>query len=325
MEQNALNEFIDDFSIKYYHENGNLPMFHIAELFIKKELDSNRIVKALNCTHPIFQNERPADLKVLANKLNISKERVRQIGQKYVKQLLNISFENNENTVLREVLNITNWSYIIKAFSDNVIISEESLLPFLDNEQSTLTPSFAIIVLGEILQKDFSIIGNNQYIKANKLRTYWKHVYLIRTNIVKCFDFNKFIKKAYYYEYGHNIYTLCNIYELVEQLFNDFWIKQEHTQYTRTVSLVVGAILIFELNKKIDAENRIAFTGRRIPITDIVYQLISDNNQGMSISELFKMINFIYAGRFTTSKTIIQAIKKDKRLSMVNKFVDKVL
>lgn len=324
MEQIALYVFIDDFSKKYYHENGHLPMFHITELFLKNQLESNRMLKALNYMHPIFFDQKTVDLKILARKLNISKERIRQLGQKYVKQILYAPFENDTNSVLQEVLNTANWSYIIKMFSDDFIISENSLLPILDNEQSMLIPSFAMIILERILQNDFSVVGNNQYIKSNRQCTYWKHVYLIRTNIVKCFNFDKFIEKAFYYEYGHNIYTLCNVCELADRFFDEAWAKQEHLQKSRIVSLILSAILIFELDKKIDAQNRIAFTGRRAPIADVVYQLITDFNRAMSVSELLEKIKFIYKGRISVSQTILQAIRTDIRLTVVNKIVDKV-
>lgn len=325
MKQNVLYEFIDDFSDKYYHENGNLPMFHVVELALRKELGSNRMVKTLNHVYPIFLDENDKDLQSLANELKISKERVRQLACKYVKQILNVAFGDDASPVFHEVFNMTYWNYVMTYFSNNIIVSEDTLLPILDSEKSMLTPNFAIIILGGILKNNFSLIGNNQYVKGNRLRSYWRHIYLIRFNMTKYFNFDKFIEKAYYYEYGHNTYTICDVHELVTNLFNECLIEQNHSQETKNISLIVGAILILELDKKIDAKNRIAFTGRKIPLNDVVYQLITDSKQDMSILQLFNAINFIYKGRIKNHQTILQAIRTDRRLSVSNKIVHKIL
>ena len=74
--------FIDEYACDFYSERGSLPMFHIVENIIKEELKCNNKIQFLNYLMPMFKGGIPLTLEQIAEKCNLTRERVRQICTK---------------------------------------------------------------------------------------------------------------------------------------------------------------------------------------------------------------------------------------------------
>ena len=74
--------FIDEYACDFYSERGSLPMFHIVENILKEEQKYNNEIQFLNYLVPMLKGGMPLTLEQIAEKCNLTRERVRQICTK---------------------------------------------------------------------------------------------------------------------------------------------------------------------------------------------------------------------------------------------------
>lgn len=74
--------FVDEYACDFYSERGSLPMFHIVENILKEELKYNNKIQFLNYLMPMLKGGIPLTLEQIAEKCNLTRERVRQICTK---------------------------------------------------------------------------------------------------------------------------------------------------------------------------------------------------------------------------------------------------
>lgn len=92
---------------------------------------------------------------------------------------------------------------------------------------------------------------------------------------------------------------------------------------SRMLAQSLELCLCLELNKKVDVNNRIALRGKRKPIEDVIYDILSKSKGSMSVDDLFNHVNFIFCDKIKKKASILQAVRTDNRLFISNKMVSK--
>lgn len=321
-----INSLVDNFANEYYQRHGHLPMFYIVERFLKKELSSNRLIESANAMYSLFSDSSCyCKIQTVAHNLNLSKERVRQLGRKFILYVLKQDYSYCPNPAMMKTLftNVNYWKYIVKKSVKHKALSKLYVREILQDENTELNEDFAIIVLASLLRNHFKLIGTSPFIKTKRTNNYWKNLYLINNDVASIFDFDKFIEMAYYYEYGSDAYILCRIDEYAEKYFKNAWNIEKYIPYVQDVSPIIGAMFINELNKKVDVNNRIALRGKRKLIEDVIYDILSKSKGSMSVDDLFNYVNFIFCDKIKKKASILQAVRTDNRLFISNKMVSK--
>lgn len=86
--------FVDEYACDFYSERGSLPMFHIVENILKEELKYNNKIQFLNYLMPMLKGGIPLTLEQIAEKCNLTRERVRQICTKGIGYMYRTRWRN---------------------------------------------------------------------------------------------------------------------------------------------------------------------------------------------------------------------------------------
>lgn len=176
-----INSLVDNFANEYYQRHGHLPMFYIVERFLKKELSSNRLIESANAMYSLFSDSSCyCKIQTVAHNLNLSKERVRQLGRKFILYVLKQDYSYCPNPAMMKTLftNVNYWKYIVKKSVKHKALSKLYVREILQDENTELNEDFAIIVLASLLRNHFKLIGTSPFIKTKRTNNYWKNLYL---------------------------------------------------------------------------------------------------------------------------------------------------
>ena len=137
----------------------------------------------------IYQNQKELTLDDIADDVNLTRERVRQIRKFCIESLFDkLLFIQNFNDDLYK-------KYNIDIESNQIEISLDIVELINITNETKLTREFTTYILFVFLSKDFSIIGNVEdvlqphYFNA-KNRHNWINFYLIKKEIIEIFDFD---------------------------------------------------------------------------------------------------------------------------------------
>jgi len=137
----------------------------------------------------IYQNQKELTLDDIAQKVNLTRERVRQIRKVCIDDLFNkLLFIQNFSDDLFQKYNID--------INSNQLEIDTEIVDIINNTNSTnLSKEFITFILFAYLRDKFSLIGEIEdvlqprYFNARN-RHNWKNFYLMKKNIVKEIDFN---------------------------------------------------------------------------------------------------------------------------------------
>ena len=281
----------NDFAFIFYKQNNHLPMFWILEQFIKT--DNSREIKILVDSFPIFHNNQQQELKNIAKKYGITRERVRQIRNKTFKKTFKITDDiiehKNKSELIKYVQLVQNkedWSYILNHLQETNYINQESseIQEYLiKKEQCTLSVEFVLQIIAYLFRTTFSLFGGFEV--SNKDRI-WKNTFLIRKEFTNIFNFEKFIKEFSIHISDNRTEYDLNIDEFLSN--SACWTSVIDLVKFDNIVRVVKDILLYEfcLYSNLDGLITIPATKERNPL-DIVYDILKIKGESMYIDDIF--------------------------------------
>lgn len=254
----------------------------------------------------IYQNQKESSLDDIAKKVNLTRERVRQIRKLCIDDLFNkLLFIQNFNDDLLQ-------KYNIDINSDQIEINQE----LVDNINVTnfkyLSREFVSYILYVYLSEKFSLIGEIEdvlqprYFNARN-RHNWKNFYLIEKDIVKEIDFNalandienrindrivesySFNFKSYLSKFltNNNIEFLDTAFPIGEKIINDEF----------ELFLDLDENLIFKRNTKKQAH-------------EYAYEALEHLGKASKVKEIFEKILELYPNYDTDEPKVRVSMKR---------------
>ena len=140
----------------------------------------------------IYQNQEELTLDEIAEKVNLTRERVRQIRKLCLDNLFNkLLFVQNFNDDIFQ-------KYGIDTMSDQIEINQELVGNIHNNNLTHFSVEFISYLLYVYLSNDFSLIGNSEDVLQartinSRNRHNWRCFYLIKTDIISEVDFDALV------------------------------------------------------------------------------------------------------------------------------------
>jgi hypothetical protein len=186
---NKYGDFCDnDFITNFYEKHSHLPMFWILEQYIKND-NSTRIEILIDSFH-VFQQREMLSLEEMAQKHNLSRERIRQIRNllfhNTIRVLLALIYNRNEGILQ----NKDDWAYFLDTVKEIDIICQESyeVLIFLREEHCNFSVEFVLQIVAYIFRDKYSLFGGIDV--SNRFRI-WDTTFLVKNEYSDIFDFGK--------------------------------------------------------------------------------------------------------------------------------------
>lgn len=285
------NEDIFNYAFNFCIKNGYFPMFGVFRMYLN--LDENRDTKMAIEVLPIFQDSESAKLDEVAERYEISRERVRQICNIDFCRTFEISsevIEQKKNGCFLKYSELlqskTNWDYILDMLKGIDVVSRETyeLQNCLKKEQNTLSFEFVAQIIAYVFRDIFTIYGS-RFNNTNKGEN-WKSTLLIRKAFTDIFDFDKMREEFENILIENEIEYLLDI---ENHISNSMCWKIFDYDKINSITKITKIILLYEFglySEEIYGQIKIPASKERKPI-DVVYDILKQNEHPMHLMEIF--------------------------------------
>lgn len=177
--------FVDEYACDFYSERGSLPMFHIVENILKEELKYNNKIQFLNYLMPMLKGGIPLTLEQIAEKCNLTRERVRQICTKGIGYMYReIKPKKCDNLYYYKVVSQTeDWAYLTDKFKNEVVIKSSSVEEMLKQENCNLTVSIGLLIMLRIFDGQYCVVGNRPYDMNTRSKSSWNNSFVVKKRV----------------------------------------------------------------------------------------------------------------------------------------------
>lgn len=321
--QNFKNYCANDFSfaIDFYRRNDHLPMFWILEQHIIN--DTSREAEILTSTFNIIKNTATLSLNDIAEKHNLSRERVRQIRKEIFQTFFEITDEDSEhkkNSNLiryKELLqNQGNWIYILEFTGTNLSQVSFEIQEYLKKEQCNLSVEFAMQIIACLFRDRFSLFGGFEISNRDRVL---KNTFLIRKDLADIFNFEQFIE-----EFKNHIAENKTEYDLSidEYLTNSAcWVSTIDLNKFDSIISVLKNILLHEFSLYSNFDGLIT-----IPITkeknlfDVIYEILQRNGHPMHLDDIFiEFKKILPEHKYTEASRLRSWLQRHEAISFRNR------
>lgn len=309
------------FAVDFYEDNNHFPMFWILEQYLK--YDSTREVKILIDTLAVFQDKQPQKLLKVANKYNLTSERIRQIRNEIFYKTFKITnevieYKKNDRLIKYSQLlqNKDDWSYTLELLQGTNYINQESfeIQEYLKKEQCNLSIVLVLQIIAYIFRDKYTLFGG--YIMSSKSMD---KAFIIKKEFTEIFNFEKFIE-----EFTNHIADNVTEYDLNidEFLYNSiFWTSKVDLNKFDSIVNIVKDILQseFHLYPNIDGLITIPIIKKRSPL-NVVYEILKTKGEPMHIDDIFvKFKKILPKHRFNEAARLRPYLSKHEAISCIRR------
>lgn len=313
-----LNDFVFDF----YKQNNHLPMFWILEQYIIN--DSSRKIDILTSTFNIIQNWPVLSLEKIAEKYNITRERVRQIRCDTFRKTFEITDEiieygkNSDLIKYNQLLqNKNDWAYILEFLNEKKLNQESfEIQECLKKEQCNFSFEFALQIIAYLFRDIFSLFGGIEI--SNKDRI-WENTFLIRKEFTCIFDFENFIGEFKNHIAGNETEYDLNIEDYLTN--SACWTSVIDLNKFDDIVCIAKDILLYEfcLYSNIDGLITIPATKER-NLFDVIYEILQKNGNPMHLDEIFiEFKKILSEHKYTEASQLRSWLQRHEAISFRNR------
>lgn len=265
------------------------PVFHIINIIIQRDLREKDIW--MNCIN-VFRNQLITDLNEIAKKLDLSRERIRQLRS----NLINSLFKRIRSWVLLNPALFTHYSYLLELNDPDEIVKETN-----DKELVNFNCNFITKILQSIYSDRYIILEDDENLFFGKSYTN-NIIQLIPIELDLVFNFEAFKKNI-------NTQLSNRIYDPYTLEFFDFHLKfyRNEIAFEKIPEIVEICKKIIQKDFNLSIEgNLLVFPHNAIRnIPEILEEILRENKKVMSLDELYKEIEIRYPG-ITKSKDALR-------------------
>jgi len=278
------------FAIDFYLSNGHFPMFWILE----QHIINNRSRELDIFTHSfnIIQNRQLLSKREIAEKYDLTSERVRQICYKTFRKTFEITddiIEYKTNDELLELIPVlqskNDWAYTLEFFRDTHFVNQKKseIQEYLKKEQCNLSVEFVLQIIAYLFHDTFSLFGGIEISNRNRI---WKNTFLIKKEFTDIFNFEKFK-----IEFANHIANNKKEYDLIidEFLSNSAcWTSIIDLSKLDSIISIVKDILLYEFYLYSNPDGLITVnTTRQRKALYVVYEILKTKGEPMHIDDIF--------------------------------------
>lgn len=274
--------FVDEYACDFYSERGSLPMFHIVENILKEELKYNNKIQFLNYLMPMLKGGIPLTLEQIAEKCNLTRERVRQICTKGIGYMYReIKPKKCDNLYYYKVVSQTeDWAYLTDKFKNEVVIKSSSVEEMLKQENCNLTVSIGLLIMLRIFDGQYCVVGNRPYDMNTRSKSSWNNSFVVKKELVEAFDFDdmRCTLERYFEEHDAEEQICQTAEELLLDFFMSSWNMFESSE-VEAVGTVVSEILMREYGLIPDEELHFLIQGHKtLTAADVLFRVFLEKN-----------------------------------------------
>lgn len=294
---------------KNYDFSYGLPIFRTLKILIENEVILDHKEKEIfKSGFNYFRDSTMYTLDEIAERLDITRERIRQIRQKLYKNL------SDTFSFLRglefDALNL----YGIDLTTECINVDEDIVNEVNKFENTDFNTLFINKVLSVILLDKYSLIGNEWNILFNKnCRTEhnWYSTYLISLKYVKQFDFDKFVNDVS----NRLSQRIEDDYSFHFETYLIDFFKVETRGSLRNISQIAEFLLFNEFELTIDTDDNIVFKRNiKKQVIDFVYEVLEEINEPLTVYEIFEVIEQKYPGITKSPESLRGSCQRDANL-----------
>ena len=313
--------FVDEYACDFYSERGSLPMFHIVENILKEELKYNNKIQFLNYLMPMLKGGIPLTLEQIAEKCNLTRERVRQICTKGIGYMYReIKPKKCDNLYYYKVVSQTeDWAYLTDKFKNEVVIKSSSVEEMLKQENCNLTVSIGLLIMLRIFDGQYCVVGNRPYDMNTRSKSSWNNSFVVKKELVEAFDFDdmRCTLERYFEEHDAEEQICQTAEELLLDFFMSSWNMFESSE-VEAVGTVVSEILMREYGLIPDEELHFLIQGHKtLTAADVLFRVLTEKYEPMTVDELYDILQTKYSFKYKSPASIRGIVNSDDRLCMV--------
>jgi len=276
--------------------------FFIQENAFFDESQTMIFEKGLN----IYQNTKDTTLEAIGVKVNLTRERVRQIRLSCFKKLFEkLSFIKNFNDDLLQNYNIDTTL--------NFININEELIELVNRFSKTkFSREFIIYTLYVYLYDDYKLVGNEEdalilkSFNASK-RHNWNSIYLVKKDLVKKYDFDLFVEDV-------NSRLSEKIKETYVFNFKSYlskFLKEEGLSILDEITPFAEHLINNEFEIFIDIEDNITFQRNTSKQAyEYAYEALGKLNKPSKVKEIYDKVIELYPSYNTDESKIRSSMKR---------------
>ena len=290
-----------------FDESGKIKLFALLNFLINSgQLYSELQQKAFEITYT--NNNEYRTLDSVAKELNISRERVRQVKSK-LEEDIQSNFLFVSNLIADDLVN-----YNINASDIFLTIDNSFSNKINDTEGVNFSITFYSIILGILLKKTHSILGDNEIIYG-KIKTAnqkkYKNCYLINSLLFDCFDFENFVSDIYL-KVNEKI---TESYSLQFQGYLYDFLKEEGKSFFKEVYSVCESIIFSEFELLVDSTGYIYFERTtKKQVHEYCYEVLEEASEPMTIDQIANSVNDKFPDFNTTIDSLRGSLNREKEL-----------
>ena len=313
--------FVDEYACDFYSERGSLPMFHIVENILKEELKYNNKIQFLNYLMPMLKGGIPLTLEQIAEKCNLTRERVRQICTKGIGYMYReIKPKKCDNLYYYKVVSQTeDCAYLTDKFKNEVVIKSSSVEEMLKQENCNLTVSIGLLIMLRIFDGQYCVVGNRPYDMNTRSKSSWNNSFVVKKELVEAFDFDdmRCTLERYFEEHDAEEQICQTAEELLLDFFMSSWNMFESSE-VEAVGTVVSEILMREYGLIPDEELHFLIQGHKtLTAADVLFRVLTEKYEPMTVDELYDILQTKYSFKYKSPASIRGIVNSDARLCMV--------
>lgn len=306
----------DNYSASFFKEHNHFPMFYILGRAMK-ELCEKRNYGILNGYTPFFENSKTYTREALAQKYDLTKERVRQIIEKTRKQIgeleNDIAIQGNKYKTI--LLIESAWKYLREALQNKDCVVISDVLPIIKDEECGLNNDFIMLVTALLLRDDYCIVGKTPLKQGQRV---WKTTYLIKKELSETFDFGKIIDALHNLSKENFEDKPFKVEEILVEDPCGLW-KIVDFSLLDSVAFVVKEILTLELGMIPDLDDQYILEGKKVrEAGDVVFELLTEKGAPMSTENILKKLNEVFPNKYKNTNSLYHVLKNDGRFGYIS-------
>lgn len=279
----------NDFVCDFFDKSSHFPMFWMLEQYIKD--DRTRGLSILIDSYAIFNNHKTLTLEKIAQKHNLTRERVRQIRNGiFIK-----TFEITDEPILHKtkswfsysqlLQNKNDWAYLLDLFNELDIVYHESLeiQNLLSEEKCNFSGEFVLQIIAYIFRDKFTLLGGIDISNRGRI---WDKTFLVKKEYSDIFDFGRFREEFSSLILDNKVDYLFDIEHYIAN--SQCWIKYDFNK-TNSIICVLRDILLYEFHLYSDdiaGQIRIPVNKERKPI-DVIYEILRQSGKPLHLGQIF--------------------------------------
>jgi hypothetical protein len=307
----SYSDYIDEFSLNFYKENGNFPMFHILENIFRNSPDMKQLEILAECTE-IYDDIVTSSITDVAKKYNITSEGIRSIRSRFIEKMALL--DSKSLPIYSKFLSEDAWIYLNDTISGGAFIDKSLTQNIKEQECCSLAHGVILFIISILYKEQYDVLGVELLSVRTRRFHSWKNSYLVSKSLINSFRFEDIPLLLNEIESNLEEEEYKNIDELLLDTLFSAWISFDCEQ-KEDISSLLTTILIEDFDKIPNEEFKFTLLANKdITPGDIIYNVLSEVGNPLPSDELLRLVNEEFP---RTYKSISSIVKNDHRFSYV--------